>query len=116
MRKAVEATPLNFTSVNYGMALRYISKCAKNQAEVDEWALGEWCPRRSFTMGARPGMSGSAEIDTKWTDPVIPQSEADKKKILGKVMELAVVKIFTSNVYTFGGVFRQVSIQNVQKV
>ena len=57
-------------------------------------------------MGARPGMTGSKPEDPKWTEAHVPESKSDKKKILGKLMELAVIKIFTSNVYTFGGVFR----------
>ena len=65
VRKAVEATPLTFSSVNYELALRYISKCAKSQEEIEEWGLGEWCPKRTASKGARPGMSDTATIDKK---------------------------------------------------
>ena len=63
--------------------------------------MGDWCPKRTKVNGVRPGMTGSAEQDDKWTDAKVPSSDSDKRKILGKVLELAVLLIFKSNVYTF---------------
>ena len=45
-------------------------------------------------------------MDDKWTECRIPPSEEGKRKVLGKVLELYVVKIFSSNVYSFQGQIR----------
>ena len=41
--------------------------------------------------------------DDKWTSAQIPYDGKSRRAILGKVLELAVVKIFQSNVYKFAG-------------
>ena len=51
-------------------------------------------------------MSGADTEDHKWTGGSIPTSEADKRKILGKVLEIAVLLIFRSNAYTWKGEIR----------
>ena len=51
-------------------------------------------------------MSGAAEDDEKWTKVNQPTTEEDKRKVLGTVLKLAVIKIFKSNVYTFAGKLR----------
>ena len=88
------------------MALRYLAKSAKSQDEVKQWGFEAWCPVRTKTGGTRPGMTGAKVLDDKWTDGVVPENPADKKKIIGKVLEIAVTKIFESNAYTFNGDIR----------
>ena len=48
-------------------------------------------------------MTGDKIEDLKWTSGVVPNSEIERKRILGRVMDLAVRKVFTSNAYTFAG-------------
>ena len=102
VREEVMKTKMTFTNVDYHMAVRFISKSA-TQDEIDSWGLGKWCPRRTKSKGSRPGMTGSSVKDEKWTAGVIPPTEEGKRKVLGKVLELYVLKIFSSNVYSFMG-------------
>ena len=103
MRKAVENTKILFENVNWKMALRYISKAAESDDQVKEWGFEEWCPVRTKTGNARPGMTGCSEIDDKWTEGVIPNDEINRKKVLGKVLEIAVIKVFRSSFCSFQG-------------
>ena len=41
--------------------------------------------------------------DEKWMEAVIPEDPGIRRRILGKVLEIAVRKCFKSNVYRFGG-------------
>ena len=103
VRRAMRTTRLHIDNVNYHMALRYIAKAAESDAQVTAWGFGKWCPRRTKKPGHRPGMTGDASVDEKWTEGTIPTDMASKREILGKVLEIAVVKIFKSNIYRFGG-------------
>ena len=51
-------------------------------------------------------MTGDKITDDKWTEANVPTSPSDRKKIIGKVLEIAVNKIFDSNTYTIGGKIR----------
>ena len=99
----VQITSMSFNNINYKWALRYISKSAKSQKEVEDWGFAQWCPVRTKKQGVRPGMTGDSDSDDKWTEGVIPDNEVDKRKILGKVLEIYVKLIFQSNVYTVKG-------------
>ena len=105
VREAMENTTVKFENIDYRMALRYISKSSK-PAEILDWGLRSWCPVRSFRRGARPGMTGDDPDDEKWTTGVVPTSEEIRRKILGRVLHIAVNKVFSSNAYTFAGVMR----------
>ena len=102
-RLAMENTEVKFENIDYRMALRYISKSAK-PAEILNWGLRNWCPVRKFRKGSRPGMTVDDPDDDKWTNGIIPSSEIARKKILGRVLDIAVRKVFSSNAYTFAGV------------
>ena len=65
--------------------------------------MSEWCPTRTKVGGNRPGVTGAKMEDDKWTSGQVPSDGKSRRAILGKVLELAVVKIFKSNVYKFGG-------------
>ena len=101
----MERTVVKFHNVKYGMALRYISKAASPE-EIRAWNLHMWCPRRTKRKGTRPGMTGDDIEDDKWTLGRVPDSEGERKRILGRVMAIAVNKVFSSNVYTFAGEIR----------
>ena len=62
-----------------------------------------WCPRRTKRKGTRPGMTGDGIEDEKWTLWRVPDNKGERKRILGRVMAIAVMKVFSSNVYTFAG-------------
>ena len=93
IHKAMENTEVVFHNVDYKMALRYIAKSSK-QEQIQTWGLNKWCPVRTKTKGSRPGMTGDDLEDNKWTSGVIPKSDNDRKKILGRVMDIAVRKVF----------------------
>ena len=59
VKRAVKVTPLKIMNVNYMMALRYIAKNAKDDEEVKEWGMSEWCPTRTKVGGSRPGVTGA---------------------------------------------------------
>ena len=103
VKRAVDETTLTIANVNYGMALRYIAKNAANDDVVRAWGMAEWCPVRTKTQGTRPGITGANYEDDKWTEGNIPYNGKSRRKILGKVQELAITKIFKSNVYRFAG-------------
>merc|ERR1712030_132382 len=67
VREEVMRTKMTFANVDYSMALRFISKSATSQEEVNAWGFGKWCPRRTKTKGTRPGMTGASTEDDKWT-------------------------------------------------
>ena len=48
-------------------------------------------------------MVGAAEMDAKWTSGVAPTTEWERKKILGRVLDIATRQVYKSNVYTFAG-------------
>ena len=53
-------------------------------------------------------MIGDSEEDEKWTEGIVPANGESRRIILGKVLEIVVVKVFSSNAYRFGGkAFRQ---------
>ena len=101
----MEKTQVTFHNVDHAMALRYISK-ASTQEEINSWNLNKWCPVRTKRKGTRPGMTGDDVEDEKWTKGRVPSDERDKKVILGRVMDIAVRKVFSSNAYTFAGKLR----------
>ena len=42
VKEEVQKTSMTFTNINYPMALRYISKSAASQEEVNSWGFGKW--------------------------------------------------------------------------
>ena len=85
------------------MALRFLAKAAKSNKEVIRWGLGKWVPVRTKTGNKRPGMLGAADMDLKWTEGIVPARNEDRMKVLAKVLELAIRKVYACNVYTYGG-------------
>ena len=103
VKRAMENTTVTFANVSYAMALRYIAKDAKDDKEVEEWGMSEWCPVRTKDKGKRPGVTGAKVVDAKWTEANVPYDGPSRRKILGKVLELAVITVYRSNVYRFAG-------------
>lgn len=102
----VLTTTIEFKNVNYSMGLRYIAKCAKYDSQVAEWGFKGWCPVRTKHMAKRPGMVGDDTEDKKRTSGRVPEDESMRRKIVAKVLQLVVEKIFACNVYTFAGKMR----------
>ena len=48
-------------------------------------------------------MTGDQIEDEKWTEGTVPYRGDERKVILGRVMDIAVRKVFNSNAYTFAG-------------
>ena len=85
---------MEFENVNWGMALRYISKYAKSDDQVGEQGFDQWCPVITRKGNCIPGMSGCKVFDEKWTPGIVPSDDKDKKKVLAEVLEFAVVFVY----------------------
>ena len=49
VKAEMETTRLQIKNVDYGMALRFLSKAAKSDKEIRAWGFGRWCPKRTKT-------------------------------------------------------------------
>ena len=105
IRDQTEKTTVTFENIDMNMALRYVSKDSSPES-IKSWGLAKFCPKRTKGSGPRPGMVGAEINDPKWTPGVIPDSEEDQKKVIGRVLGIATKTIYGSSAYTFGGVTR----------
>ena len=79
VKRAVDVTLAN---INLKMALRYITKCAKDDKEVRAWGLSKCCPVRTKTPGPRSGVTGAGIEDDKWTDGRVPPDVRTRRQII----------------------------------
>ena len=97
----MEETEVEYENIDYETAARFI---ASNTAEstITKWGMADIIPRRRFSKGVRPGPT-TAELgrkrkynekgeelqgETKWYFRRKTLSKAEKKHILGKVVEI----------------------------
>ena len=77
-----------------------------NEIQTDK--LKHFIPKRKYNHGARPTM---ASINSKWNPnnqqeiEEVDLSEAEKKQIIGAVIEIALKILFKNFTYKFGGKF-----------
>ena len=88
----MKITTLRFANINYRMSLWYIAKNAELDNLVKECGFGPYSPICIKIPWHRPGVCGTDDEDDLWTEGQVPYDGASRRKILGKVLELGVVK------------------------
>ena len=114
--EAVRESKLNFDGVDYVWAGKYLAMTC-SPVEIAESGLSEVVPKRKYKRGTRPGITtketagkkkeGEEEEKlTKWIFDRVDFTEEEKRKLLGKVIEVAVRTTFRNHVYQFEGQMR----------
>ena len=93
VEEQVTKTRVEIQNVDYKMAARYIAKGA-TPGQVFAWGLSHLCPRRAYTAGRRPDMSGAAEVDPKWVGGREPVGREEEMKVVGRVLSIATDTIY----------------------
>ena len=108
--KAIMETKVQFEGVNYQEGARYIVlNCTEQECRLGP--LGRVLPVRRYVKGTRPGITGSgpmgAEIgdQEQWKFPRVSLTDMEKKLIIATVMRIAVLTLFRTHTYSFGGKF-----------
>ena len=101
-RDAVILSKAQFENVNFELALRYLVVTG-GQCHVKECGLGALAPR---WLGTRPDLlsvgGDSIGEDAKWTRVKREMSEEEKRIIISRVIETAVVVCMNTHIYRFG--------------
>ena len=88
--------------------MKYIASNLSEQ-EVKDSDIRIVLPVRANTGGRRPKCTGpeavgpSTDGDKLWTCPTVELTNLEKRKIVAKVMQLAVMAMFTTHLYQFAG-------------
>ena len=109
-----EESELNIKTDNVELGL-YLASTMKRE-EVEEMGLGEVVQQRLHTRSAAPGitsreiMSRGPLCGTKWKPPQRDPTEQERRKMLGKMLEIAIIFCMEHHYYNLGGeVKRQLS-------
>ena len=90
-----------YENFNYDLALRYLVVAA-GRSHVEEIGLGRVAPR---WLGSRPDLitvgGESITENEKWSKTV-PLTDLQKRSVVSRVVELAVIVCMNSHVYSFG--------------
>ena len=112
--KMAEESELNIKTDDVELGL-YLASTLKRE-EVEEMGLGEVVQQRLHKTGAAPGitsreiMSRGPLCGTKWKPPQRAPTEHERRKMLGKMLEIAIIFCMEHHFYTLGGqVKRQLS-------
>ena len=105
---AIMETKVGFDGVNYQEGARYIVlNCSEH--ECRSGPLGRVLPSRRFVNGARPGVTGAGPMGSEmgdqeqWKFPRVTLSKREKRLMVATVMRIAVLTLFRTHTYTFGG-------------
>ena len=96
------------STIVYKEAVKYIAS-NMSEVEVENSDLRRVLPRRQNRKGTRPTCRGQealgpeADGDKMWDCPEVKLKRLEKRKILARVMEIAVLTMFSTHCYTFGG-------------
>ena len=108
--QAIMETDIGFEGVNYLEGARYIALTSSAQ-ECRLGPLGRVLPRRRHVNGTRPGVTGAgpagahSDDQNQWKFPEVELTDREKRMIIAKVMHTAVLTLFQTHTYTFGGKF-----------
>ena len=95
--KLFEESPLELKGIDYEWASLYIALNSKPW-QIRSWRMGDIIPRRRFKSGQRPGITGCmdpmARYRWKWEKHPETYSKEEKKKILGRMMEIMILATF----------------------
>ena len=101
----MEESTLEIENADYQEMLTYIRLNRDKLGDIGE--LENLIPVRAFKFGRQPGMRNQMkdlkEGESKWIHVAPPVSRRLRRKILGKVVEIGIITLFTTFVYTFGG-------------
>ena len=108
--RAIMETEVGFDGIDFQEGVRYIAL----NSTAKECRLGELrrvLPRRRHVNGTRPGVTGEGPLgpdcgdQEQWVFPTVELTKREKRLIIATVMKIAVLVLFRSHVYTFGGKF-----------
>ena len=108
--QAVMESEIEFSNINYQEGVRYIALTSTAQ-ECRMGPLKRVLPRRRFVNGVRPGVTGAGPAGAtvgdqdQWEFPPLHGglTKREKRLIVAKVMHTAVLTLFKTHCYTFGG-------------
>ena len=109
IRKAMIESKIEFEGVNFKQCVLYIALENLSQSELLWRGLNRVVPKRKFTKGTRPIMTGPVPLgphengEEQWTFPNVKLTEVEKRSILATVVEIGVRAIFRTHAYKFGG-------------
>ena len=91
--------------------------CSMTVEEIEEEGLTELVHKRRFKNGARPGLTCKAitggpavrQQDRAWMQPVRAPERAEKMKMIGCLMKVAINLVMTNHFYSFENVIRKQS-------
>ena len=108
--KAILETDITFANVNYKEAVRYIALMwTKQECRMSD--IRRVLPWRASKSGARPGITGEGPLGPgegkveQWIFPKVELTDLEMKKIIGRVLQIAVETMFCTHIYKFGNKF-----------
>ena len=108
--KAILETDITFANVNYKEAVRYIALMwTKQECRMSD--IRRVLPWRVSKLGARPGITGEGPLGPgegkveQWIFPKVELTDLEMKKIIGRVLQIAVETMFCTHIYKFGNKF-----------
>ena len=116
VRKEMEETDIEYDNVDYKWAGKFIAS-NMSQEDINLEGLSNIVPRRRKIFGVRPG-STTQELyskkeyteertekkgKSKWREVTRELSAKEKRKLLGKVVEIEVTILMKNHVYQFEG-------------
>ena len=102
--QAIMETKVVFEGVNYQEGARYIVlNCTEQECRLGP--LGRVLPVRRYVKGSRPGVTGAGPMGNQeqWKFPRVTLTGREKKLIVATVMRIAVLTLFRTHTYSFGG-------------
>ena len=101
-------TTVIFEGVNYQEGARYIVlNCTEEECRTGP--LGRILPSRRYVKGTRPGITGAGPMGAEtgdqeqWKFPRVTLTKKEKVLIVATVMRIAVLTLFRTHTYGFGG-------------
>ena len=108
--KLVQESKLEVSGIDYKWASMYIALTC-TQAEINQCSLEDVVPVRRYRTGARPqveNVSDSSPGSWRWYRDPSHYSREDRRRLLGKLVEVAVRTTFETHFYQWGGrIYRQ---------
>ena len=102
VREAIETSDMKFENVNFEKALKYL-RVSGGDDHIKELGLSKIAPKY---LGSRPDLitiGGEAITDeSKWTKMKRDLSEREKRLVIARVVETAVLVCMSSHIYSFG--------------
>ena len=112
----VRESSVKIENVDFETATRFIASNA-SQAQINDWGMGRYIPRRRHKTGVRPGATTKElgkrrkytregeeiESTSKWVVSRREMSLEEKNRVVAKVIELGIRTTFRNHLYQWGG-------------